>query len=74
MLGGEIRSWFDCESTASVNRSLLLRVEGMPSAIWDTGDEPKVSVNRSLTKVTPQLFVTMDLFTMAVQLLKVQGV
>jgi hypothetical protein len=46
----------------------------MPSAIWDTGDEPNVRVNWSLTKVTPQLFVTMDLFTMAVQLLNVQVV
>ena len=74
MLGGEIRSWFDCESTASVNRSLLLRAEGMPNAIWDTGDDPKVRVNWSLTKVTPQLLVIIDLLTITVQLLEVQVV
>jgi hypothetical protein len=71
-LGGEIRSWFDCESTASVNRSLLLKAEGMPSVIWDTGDDPKVSVKRSLTKVTPQLLVAINLLTITLQLLEVQ--
>jgi len=42
---GEIRSWFDCESTASVNLSLLLREEAMPSVIWETGEDPVVRLN-----------------------------
>ena len=46
----------------------------MPSAIWDTGDEPRVRVNRSLTNVTPQLLVVIDLLMIAVQLLEVQVV
>jgi len=55
-----------------VNLSLLLREEAIPSVIWETGENPVVRMNSSLTKDTPQLFVVMDLLTVTVQLLEVQ--
>jgi hypothetical protein len=68
------RSWFDCGSTASVNRSLLVNEDGTPSDIWDTGDVPVLRVTESLTTVSPQLLVLIDLVTVTVQLLAVQVV
>ena len=44
-MGGEILSWFACESTAWVNRSRLAKEDGMPSVIWDTGEAPIVRLN-----------------------------
>jgi len=69
-----MRSWFDCKSTASVDRSLLVNEDGTPSAIWDTGEDPVLRVIESLTIVSPQLLVLIDLTTMTVQLLDVQVV
>jgi len=71
-VGSEILSWFDCESTAWVNLSRLARAEGTPRVIWDTDEVPVVRVKLSLTKVTPQLLVVIDLLTVTVQLLEVQ--
>ena len=45
LLSGEIRSWFESESTAWVNRNRLARGEGTPKVIWDTGEVPVVRMN-----------------------------